>query len=149
MTDGVTSDPQQLPESSNPAGPNAETQSQHSVTVNGTAVPISETSGSLLDLLRDQCQLFSVKDGCSPQGQCGCCTVLVDGKPRVACVTPAKRVRGRQVVTVEGLPEQRRQKWGDAFCEAGGSQCGFCTPGIIMRLDGLVGEHLNLSLIHI
>lgn len=111
-----------------------------SVTVNGQVVPISNSAGSLLDLLRDDCKMLSVKDGCSPQGQCGCCTVLVDGKARVACVTPAKRVRGRQVTTLEGLAPDRRQQWGDAFCRAGGSQCGFCTPGIIMRLDGLVDE---------
>ncbi len=110
----------------------------YSVVVNGATVPITDESGSLLDLLRDQCQMLSVKDGCSPQGQCGCCTVLVDGKPRVACVTPAKRVRGRDVTTLEGLDPDRVQQWGDAFCQAGGSQCGFCTPGIIMRLNSLV-----------
>src|SRR5204862_394771 len=74
----------------------------------------------------------SAKDGCSPQGQCGCCTVLVDGAPRVACVTPVRRIADRAVVTVEGLPDAGR--WADAFCAAGASQCGFCTPGIIVRL---------------
>jgi xanthine dehydrogenase small subunit len=88
-------------------------------------------------VLREHLGLRSVKDGCSPQGQCGCCTVLVDGAPRVACVTPVRRVAGRSVTTVEGLPEPVARGWGDAFCATGGSQCGFCTPGILMRLEGL------------
>src|SRR5439155_5435958 len=79
----------------------------------------------------------SPKDGCSPQGQCGCCTVLVDGAPRVACVTPARRVAGRRVTTVEGLADDERRAWAGAFCATGASQCGFCTPGIIMRLAAL------------
>lgn len=79
----------------------------------------------------------SVKDGCSPQGQCGCCTVLVDGVPRVACVTPARRVRGRAVTTIMGLGEPTVERWCDAFLACGASQCGFCTPGIIVRLASL------------
>src|SRR5690606_18377885 len=86
---------------------------------------------------RERLGLRSPKDGCSPQGQCGCCTVLVDGQPRVACVTPARRVRGRTVTTLDGLDERERDAWGDAFCAAGASQCGFCTPGIVVRLAGL------------
>ncbi|MCU4186236.1 hypothetical protein K6U06_17860 [Acidiferrimicrobium sp. IK] len=78
--------------------------------------------------------MTSVKDGCSPQGQCGCCTVLVDGKPRVACVTPLRRVAGRSVTTVDGLPAGRRDALVDAFVAHGASQCGFCTPGILCRL---------------
>src|SRR5690606_13813036 len=78
-----------------------------------------------------------VKDGCSPQGQCGCCTVLVDGAPRVACVTPARRARGRAVTTLEGLPSEVSSAWAEAFTACGASQCGFCTPGIIVRLEGL------------
>ena len=77
----------------------------------------------------------SVKDGCSPQGQCGCCTVWVDGQPRVACVTPASRVAGRSVTTLEGLAEAG--DWAQRLCDSGGSQCGFCTPGIIMRLAAI------------
>jgi hypothetical protein len=63
--------------------------------------------------------------------------VLVDGAPRVACVTPARRVNGRTITTVDGLADQERRAWADAFCATGASQCGFCTPGIIMRLAGL------------
>ena len=88
-------------------------------------------------MLRDRLGLRSAKDGCSPQGQCGCCTVLVDGAPRVACVTPARRVAGRSVTTLAGLPAADQQAWADAFCAVGASQCGFCTPGIIVRLSTL------------
>src|SRR5439155_8160205 len=91
---------------------------------------------SLLSVLRERLGLLSVKDGCAPQGQCGCCTVLVDGEPRVACVTPVGRVSGRSVVTIEGLDPAVRDSLADAFLAAGGSQCGFCTPGIIMRASG-------------
>ncbi len=96
--------------------------------------------GSLLDALRSL-GVTSVKDGCAPQGQCGCCTVLVDGAPRVACVTPVRRVLGRSVTTVEGLDPEVRQRWVDAFLATGASQCGFCTPGILLRLVGLESRH--------
>ena len=104
---------------------------------NGRSVSVAGT-GSLLDALRDELGLRSVKDGCSPQGQCGCCTVWVDGKPRVACVTPVVRVAGRVVTTIEGLADAHH--WAEAFCDSGGSQCGFCTPGIIMRAAALDRE---------
>jgi xanthine dehydrogenase small subunit len=89
-----------------------------------------------LSVLRERLGILSVKDGCAPQGQCGCCTVLVDGEPRVACVTPVARVAGRSVVTIEGLDPAVRDGLAAAFCATGGSQCGFCTPGIIMRASG-------------
>jgi xanthine dehydrogenase small subunit len=88
--------------------------------------------GTLLDALRGPLGVRSVKDGCAPQGQCGCCTVLVDGEPRVACVTPVRRVADRRVTTVAGLPDAAA--WAEALCASGGTQCGFCTPGIIVRL---------------
>jgi len=78
-----------------------------------------------------------VKDGCSPQGQCGCCTVWVDGSARVSCVTALRRVAGRGVTTTEGLSPALQQRWADAFVSAGASQCGFCTPGIVLRLAAL------------
>ncbi len=105
--------------------------------VDGQQVEVADDGASLLDVLRTTLGLRSPKDGCSPQGQCGCCTVLVDGQPRVACVTPARRVAGRSVTTLDGLAPDVRARWGDAFCATGASQCGFCTPGIICRLEGL------------
>jgi xanthine dehydrogenase small subunit len=104
--------------------------------LNGRAVSVPD-GGSLLDALREHLGVRSVKDGCSPQGQCGCCTVWVDSSPRVACVTPLRRVAGRHVTTLEGLDEEVRTRWATAFLACGASQCGFCTPGIVMRLAGL------------
>ncbi len=88
-------------------------------------------------MLRDRLGIRTPKDGCSPQGQCGCCTVWVDGSPRVSCVTPARRVAGREVTTLDGLPDGRADRWADALVACGGSQCGVCTPGIVMRLAAL------------
>jgi aerobic-type carbon monoxide dehydrogenase small subunit (CoxS/CutS family) len=105
------------------------------LTVDGRAVEVPDDGSTLLDVLRDRLGVRSAKDGCSPQGQCGCCTVLVDGAPRVACVTPVRRVAGRSITTVDGLADG--QAWADAFVATGGSQCGFCTPGIVCRLAGL------------
>ncbi len=110
-----------------------------SFTLDGSAVEVAP-GATLLDTLRDQLGMTVVKDGCSPQGQCGCCTVLVDGQARVACVTPVRRVHGRQVTTLNGLDPVRRQAWASAFCATGASQCGFCTPGIIVRLDALAQQ---------
>lgn len=107
------------------------------MTVDGVAVTVIDQGGSLLGALRDQLGVTSVKDGCSPQGQCGCCTVLVDGAPRVSCVTPVRRVAGRSITTVDGLEEPVRTAWAESLCATGGSQCGFCTPGIVVRLAGL------------
>ena len=107
------------------------------IVVDGAAVRVTDEALTLLDVLRDQIGVRSVKDGCSPQGQCGCCTVLVDGQPRVACVTPARRVRDRVITTLEGLDSDVRDRWARAFAATGGSQCGFCTPGIICRFAGL------------
>jgi len=107
------------------------------LTVDGRTVEVPADGGSLLDVLREHLRIRTVKDGCSPQGQCGCCTVLVDGAPRVSCVTPARRVAGRSVTTVDGLDLATRDRWAEAFCATGASQCGFCTPGILLRLEGL------------
>lgn len=106
------------------------------LTVNASQVEVPDDL-SLLEVLRDELGLRSAKDGCSPQGQCGCCTVLVDGQPRVACVTPVRRIAGREVVTVEGFDPDTRDRWADTFVACGASQCGFCTPGIVVRLEAL------------
>jgi aerobic-type carbon monoxide dehydrogenase small subunit (CoxS/CutS family) len=102
---------------------------------NGEQVELETAPGeTLLSVLRERLGIVSPKDGCAPQGQCGCCTVLVDGDPRVACVTPISRVAGRAVVTVEGLDAGVRADLAARFVATGGSQCGFCTPGILLRL---------------
>ena len=103
-------------------------------TCNGRPVTVDIAPGeSLLSVLRERLDLTSVKDGCAPQGQCGCCTVLIDGAPWVACVTAAERVDGRTVTTIEGVDAAIRDRLVDSFVATGASQCGFCTPGILVR----------------
>ena len=77
--------------------------------VDGRLVEVPDDGSSLLEVLRQHLGHRSPKDGCSPQGQCGCCTVWVDGAARVACVTPARRVTGRRVTTLEGLDPALRK----------------------------------------
>ena len=108
-----------------------------SLVVDGREVVVPDERLTLLEVLRDVVGVRSAKDGCSPQGQCGCCTVLVDDQPRVACVTPVRRVAGRRVTTLDGLDQDLAAVWAEAFCATGASQCGFCTPGIVVRLEGL------------
>ena len=107
----------------------------------GASIDVAIDPGeSLLSVLRERLGIMSVKDGCAPQGQCGCCTVLVDGAPRVACVTPVERVAGRSVTTVDGLDPKVRDALAEALLATGGSQCGFCTPGIVVRAAALLAR---------
>lgn len=115
------------------------------LTVDGEQVEVPDDGGTLLEALRERLGEHGPKDGCSPQGQCGCCTVLVDGAARVACVTPLRRVAGRTVTTVDGLDAEVRDGWADALCATGGSQCGFCTPGILVRLAALRDKTLDAT----
>ena len=109
--------------------------------LNGTPVSVDAEPGiSLLELLRERFGLRSMKDGCAPEGTCGACTVLVDGRPVVSCARDAARCAGREVVTLEGLPPDARAAWADAFIATGASQCGFCSPGIVMKTEGLLAR---------
>jgi len=92
---------------------------------------------SLLDHLRIENRITSVKDGCSGQGVCGACTVEINGKARMACRTMMKNLEGSEVNTIEGLPEEFRRVISKKFAEKGAVQCGFCSPGMIMRARGL------------
>ena len=83
--------------------------------VDGRPVEVPDDGSSLLVALRDHLGVRSAKDGCSPQGQCGCCTVLVDGAPRVSCVTPVRRIAGRVITTVDGLDTADRERWADTL----------------------------------
>ena len=92
----------------------------------------------LLDYLREELLLTGTKRGCDG-GECGACTVLVDGEPRLACITLAVRCAGRQVETIEALAEAgRMSRLQAAFHERLGTQCGFCTPGMIMAAEALL-----------
>ncbi|MGH8989134.1 MAG: 2Fe-2S iron-sulfur cluster-binding protein, partial [Acidimicrobiales bacterium] len=103
------------------------------LTVNGEEVSVRADHPHLLSALREELGITSAKDGCSPSGQCGCCTVMIDGKVQVSCQYPLEKAAGRTVVTLEGLPEAERRRYADAFAACGGLQCGFCIPGIVMR----------------
>jgi xanthine dehydrogenase molybdenum-binding subunit len=108
-------------------------------TLNGKTVVVEATPGrSLLDVLRGECGLRSMKDGCAPEGSCGACTVIVDGHAVVSCARPAERVAGRSVETLEGLAADVRSVWADAFVATGASQCGYCSPGIVMKAEALL-----------
>ena len=103
-------------------------------TLNGEPVDVEIRDGqSLLELLREELELRSMKDGCAPEGSCGACTVLIDGHAVVSCAQKATRIEGKHVVTQEGLDATTRQQWADSFAVAGASQCGFCSPGIVMK----------------
>lgn len=102
-------------------------------TLNGVPVSVRADHPHLLGALRDELDVTSPKDGCSPSGQCGCCTVHVDGKAVVSCQQSLSKVAGRSVVTLEGVDEAERTAYADAFAACGGLQCGFCIPGIVMR----------------
>ena len=118
-----------------------------SCTVNGSPVEleIGDNGRTLLDILRDDLGLTSPKNGCQPQAQCGCCTVLVDGKPMLSCTMKPQRVAGKQVVTLEGLDEEHRRQISECFVHCGGVQCGFCIPGFAMRAVGLCNQNAEPS----
>ncbi|HEY2510114.1 MAG TPA: selenium-dependent xanthine dehydrogenase [Polyangiaceae bacterium] len=109
--------------------------------LNGRDVAVeTHPEDSALDLLRERCGLTSPKDGCSPQGQCGCCLVLVDGHPRVTCAMKAEKVAGKAIETLEGLTPEERDLWARSFVAAAGLQCGFCIPGIVMRAKAILDK---------
>ena len=101
--------------------------------VNGTPVTIRGSHPHLLSALREELNITSPKDGCSPSGQCGCCTVLVNGKAVVSCQTDLSKVDGGTVTTLEGFDPVVRERFAQAFAACGGLQCGFCIPGIVVR----------------
>ena len=82
----------------------------------------------LLDVLREELQLTGTKEGCG-EGECGACTVLVDGEPVCSCLVPVAQVERRAITTIEGIGDHPLQR---AFVEHGGAQCGICTPGMVL-----------------
>ncbi|MCH9836200.1 molybdopterin-dependent oxidoreductase [bacterium] len=110
-------------------------------TLNGSDVSARHDHPHLLAALREELDITSPKDGCSPTGQCGCCTVLIDGKARVSCQTSMEKVAGSDVVTLEGMPADEVNRMADAFAACGALQCGFCTPGIVVRTKALIDKN--------
>jgi xanthine dehydrogenase molybdenum-binding subunit len=107
--------------------------------LNGRETSVEYDEGmNFLEVLRDVLGIISPKDGCAPQGVCGCCTIQVEGRAVLACRCKPESVAGKRVTTLEGIPESRRQMLADAFTREGGLQCGYCTPGIVMRASSLI-----------
>ena len=108
--------------------------------LNGGPIEASAGHPHLLAALRDELGVTSPKDGCSPSGQCGSCTVLLDGKARVACQISMEKAEGSLVTTMEGLSGDERIRYAEAFAARGALQCGFCIPGILMRTKALLDK---------
>ena len=113
-----------------------------SAKVNGQEVQaIAPSNAILLDVLRDEVGMLGVKRGCD-LGTCGCCTVLIDGEPRLSCLCLAGQVEGQDITTVEGLAQGAHlAPIQTCFATHGGSQCGFCTPGFLMSAEALLNEN--------
>ncbi len=108
--------------------------------LNGAPVSVRSDHPHLLAALREELDVTSAKDGCSPQGQCGCCTVMIDGKVQISCTYSVDKVAGRSVTTLEGVAADERARFSDAFAACGGLQCGFCIPGIVMRAKAQIDK---------
>lgn len=105
-----------------------------------------DESISLLSFIRDEKDLIAAKDGCSGQAACGACTVEINGKPALSCVTPLKKLHGAEVYTLEGIYDAVKNQIARVMVENGAVQCGFCTPGFIMRIKNLLQSNPNPSL---
>jgi carbon-monoxide dehydrogenase small subunit len=112
------------------------------LTVNGTPYEVAiEPHQSLLQLLREELHLTGTKEGCS-EGECGACTVLLDGKTVDSCLIFALEAQGREVTTIEGLAQgDQLHPVQKAFAEYGAVQCGFCTPGMILAAKALLDSN--------
>jgi carbon-monoxide dehydrogenase small subunit len=114
--------------------------------VNGRRVTVQIESDELLvDVLRDRLDLIGTKIGCN-EGECGACTVIMDGQAVLSCLIPAMRAQGRQVTTIEGLSDgDTLHPLQQAFVDHGAVQCGYCTPGFIMSAKALLDENQHPS----
>jgi carbon-monoxide dehydrogenase small subunit len=116
-----------------------------SFVLNGAEMELEvESHWTLLYLLRERLELTGTKSGCE-SGECGACTVLVNGKVINSCIFPVMEIQGATVTTIEGLakPAGELHPLQRAFIEHGGVQCGYCTPGMIMAAKGLLDENPN------
>jgi carbon-monoxide dehydrogenase small subunit len=112
--------------------------------VNGTVVSALEPTQRLLDFLRDNLGLTGAKEGCG-MGECGACTVLVDGEPVCSCLVLVGQVEEAEVTTIEGLSRDTLHPVQQAVIQAHASQCGYCTPGIVLSLAALLARERNPS----
>jgi aerobic carbon-monoxide dehydrogenase small subunit len=101
---------------------------------------------SLLDILREDYGLTGAKDSCGGEGECGACTVILDGQPVNACLVIAGQLEGCRVTTIEGLaPDGQLHPIEEAFIRAGAIQCGFCTPGMVLASKALLDQNPHPS----
>ena len=116
------------------------------LSVNGEPAPVSFSSyKTLLEVLREDLSLTGTKHGCE-LGECGACTVLVDGEPVLSCLVLALECEGKRIETIEGLARgSELHPLQAAFTDLGGSQCGYCTPGVIMTAKALLDREPNPS----
>lgn len=112
--------------------------------LNGRDAEIEE-GRTLINYLREECDLTSVKNGCG-EGACGACMVLVDGKATKACILKSDKIEGKEIQTVEGLSDRDKKVFAYAFSEAGAVQCGFCIPGMVISAKALLIKTLNPTL---
>ena len=112
--------------------------------LNGRDAEIEE-GRTLINYLREECDLTSVKNGCG-EGACGACMVLVDGKATKACILKSDKIEGKEIQTVEGLSDRDKKVFAYAFSEAGAVQCGFCIPGMVISAKALLLKTLNPTL---
>jgi carbon-monoxide dehydrogenase small subunit len=112
--------------------------------VNGTVVDIAEPTQRLLDFLRDDLGLTGSKEGCG-MGECGACTVLVGGEPVCSCLVLVGQVDEREITTIEGLALSTLHPVQQAVIDAHASQCGYCTPGVVLSLAALLVREPNPS----
>ncbi|MBW1971423.1 MAG: (2Fe-2S)-binding protein [Deltaproteobacteria bacterium] len=111
------------------------------ITVNGERYDLEiKPNRTLLDLLREDLGLTGTKKGCG-LGECGSCTVLLDGEPVKSCLILALQANGKEVLTIEGLGKGKPDPLQIAFVEKGAVQCGFCTPGMIMTAKALLNKN--------
>src|SRR6266550_1116683 len=109
--------------------------------LNGQETEASYEPGMhLLEVLREECGIVSAKNGCAPEGACGCCLVVIDGRPALSCLRKPEQMAGHDITTLEGLPEHTRRTIAEAFVLEGGVQCGFCIPGIVVRASALIQQ---------
>lgn len=112
-------------------------------TLNGKQVSFSKNM-NLLEYLREEANLTSVKNGCG-EGACGACMILINGTPTRACLNTLEKVQGKEIETVEGLSEFEKQAYAYGFSKAGAVQCGFCIPGMVISAKGLLNKSNNPS----
>ncbi|NBI05989.1 selenium-dependent xanthine dehydrogenase [Senegalia massiliensis] len=116
----------------------------YSFILNGKKIEV-EKDKRLLEYLRDDTDLTSVKNGCNGEGVCGACTILVDGKKMKACILTISKIDGKKITTVEGLTDIEKEIYTWAFGKAGAVQCGYCIPGMVISAKALIDKNSNPS----